>query len=86
MLARTRSTLPLNRWGGGGALSPAASAAIRAASIIPSPRMAEISATGQPRAWLSFRASSMSPFLRTTSIMFTAATTGMPSSSSWVVR
>ena len=64
----------------------AAFTAASAASITPSPFRAEISTISQP----SWRDSSLtliwSPFLRTTSIMFTAMTTGMPSSVSWVVR
>ena len=64
----------------------AASIAASAASIVPFPFNAEISITLQP----SWRESSsvfiLSPFFSTISIMFTAITTGIPSSVSCVVR
>ena len=41
---------------------------------------------GQPSASPSFFRSILSPFLRVTSIMFSAMTIGIPSSASWVVR
>ena len=47
---------------------------------------AEVSTTVQPSAAPSFFASMTSPFLRVTSIMFSATTIGIPSSASCVVR
>ena len=64
----------------------AAATAASAASITPSPFRAEISITLQPSSRLSSATLIWSPFLRTTSIMLMAMTTGMPSSVSWVVR
>ena len=87
MWAMACSTLPVNTWGS----SPwtwllAAATAFWAASMPPSPFRALISTTSQPRASPSFFRSIWSPFFRTRSIMFTATTTGRPSSMSWVVR
>ena len=64
----------------------AASIAACAASITPSPFSAEISTTLQPSSRESSEKLILSPFLRTTSIILTAITTGMPSSVSWVVK
>ena len=47
---------------------------------------ADISTTRHPRARPSPARLMVSPFFRTRSIMFTATTTGIPSSMSWVVR
>jgi hypothetical protein len=58
---------------------------LRAASE-PMPLSAEVSTTSQPSARLRRSMSIRSLFSRTTSIMFSATTTGMPSSVSWVVR
>ena len=66
--------------------SAAARIANSAAARVFSPSRAEISITGHPSFFASFAASSLSPFLRTTSIMFTATTIGSPNSSSCVVR
>ncbi len=52
----------------------------------PSPLIAEVSITSQPSISESFWVSIRSPFLRTISIMFSAITTGIPISVSWVVR
>ena len=67
-------------------VSWAALTAASAAAVIPSPFRAEISTTSQPSSRPSSRQLILSPFFCTTSIMFTATTTGMPSSVSWVVR
>ena len=87
MCASACSMLPAKRCCGMVFLPLRASCTARcAASITPSPLSAEISITGTPR-WLeSFAASMRSPFLRTTSIMFSATTIGIPSSASCVVR
>ena len=87
MCAIACSTDPVNTCG----RSPftpscAALTADSAASFVPSPLSAEISTTGQPSFFESFSASILSPDLRTASIMFTATTVGIPSSSSCVVR
>ena len=64
----------------------AASMAASAAAMTPSPFRAEISTTLQPSCCESWLMLIWSPLLRTMSIMFTAMTTGMPSSVSCVVR
>ena len=64
----------------------AASMAASAAAMTPSPFRAEISTTLQPSCCESSLMLIWSPLLRTMSIMFTAMTTGMPSSVSCVVR
>ena len=64
----------------------AASTAASAASMTPVPFRAEISTTWQTSSRDSSPVLIWSPFLRTTSIMLMAMTTGMPSSVSWVVR
>ena len=66
--------------------SSAALIASSAASVCPSPLRALISITGQPMLLLSASTSIVSPFLRTRSIILTAITTGIPSSSSCVVK
>ena len=87
MCASACSTLPVKTCGASpGLCARAASTAASAASRMPSPLSAEISTTLQPSSCASLRRSIRSPFLRTTSIMFTATTTGMPSETSWVVR
>ncbi len=71
----------------GTVLSTAAAwTAISAASVTPVPFRAEISATLQPSFSESFSKSIWSPFFLTRSHMLTATTTGMPSSTSCVVR
>ncbi len=63
-----------------------ASSAVWAASVTPVPLSADISTTGQPSAFDRLADFSSEPFFCTTSIIFTATTTGMPSSISCVVR
>ena len=55
-------------------------------SLVPSPLMAAVSTTGTPSSLESFLTSITSPRFLTISIMFSAITTGMPISSSWVDR
>ena len=87
MWAMACSTLPVNTWGSSPARWVLARAtACSAASMPPSPFRALMLTTVQPRASPSLFRSIWSPFLRTRSIMFTATTTGRPSSMSWVVR
>ena len=87
MWAMACSTLPSNTEGAENSRPSAAILAARsAASLEPSPLSAEVATTSQPSAAPSRLRSMTSPFLRTTSIMFTATTVGMPSSMSWVVR
>ena len=57
-----------------------------AADLQPSPLRALICRQGQPSPLPNFSRSMLSPLFRTRSIMFTATTTGSPSSISWVVR
>ena len=64
----------------------AARIAASAASMMPVPFSAEISTISQPSSRLSSAVLILSPFLRTTSIMLMAMTTGMPSSVSCVVK
>ena len=64
----------------------ATSTALLAASITPVPFNAEISTTVQPSSLAKFLVFSLSPFFATISIIFTATTTGIPSSISWVVK
>ena len=64
----------------------AAFTAALAASVTPVPFSAEISTTSQSSTLDSSLIFSSSPFLRTRSIMLTAQITGIPSSSSCVVR
>ena len=64
----------------------AALTAASAACITPSPLSAEISTISQPSSRESSATLIWSPFLRTTSIMLMAMTTGMPSSVSCVVK
>ena len=87
MCAMACSTLPSKTEGAETArFSSASDAALDAASFEPSPLSAEVATTSQPSAAPSFFRSMTSPFFRTTSIMFTATTVGMPSSMSCVVR
>ena len=87
MVSMACSTLPVNTRGRRTALPAlAAATAALAAAEQPSPFRALISTALQPMAAPSLSRSIRSPFLRTRSIMFTAITTGMPSSISWVVR
>ena len=64
----------------------AALMAASAASMTPVPFKAEISTILQPSSRSSSLTLMLSPFFLTRSIMFSAMTTGMPSSVSWVVR
>ena len=87
MWAIACSTLPSKTEGAENSRFSSARAAARAAaSFEPSPLSAEVATTSQPSAAPSFLRSMTSPFFRTTSIMFTATTVGMPSSMSCVVR
>ena len=81
-----RSTFASNECFGAAFFVPASLTASFAASTIPSPLRAEISTTSQPVSSASFLIFIWSPFLRTTSIMFTAIKTGIPISVSCVVR
>ena len=83
---RASSTLASKECLGAATFLPASLTACSAASTIPSPLSAEISTTSQPVSSASFLIFIWSPFLRTTSIMFTAIKTGIPSSVSCVVR
>ena len=81
------STQPQNLcWGTMGILLSAACMASFAASSMPVPFSAEISTTLQPSSFASWSMRIWSPFFRTMSIMLIATTTGMPSSTSCVVR
>ena len=64
----------------------AASAAARAASLTPVPFKADVSIILQPSASLSFSVSILSPDFFSTSIIFSAMTTGLPSSRICVVK
>ena len=64
----------------------AASIAACAASLTPLPLRADISTTLQPSCFASSLVFILSPFFSTTSIILTATATGMPSSTSCVVR
>ena len=65
---------------------PAILTAFSTASFSPLPLRAEISTTSQPRSFDRRLTSILSPFFSTRSIIFTAMTTGMPSSVICVVR
>ena len=81
------STTPLNEcWGTIGTFDSAAFTASSAASLIPVPLSADISQTWQPSSLASWSVFILSPFFLTTSIMLIATTTGIPSSTSCVVR
>jgi len=81
------STLPLNTCGGSLVLLfLAASMACSARYIPPLPFIALIGTILHPSCSLSSTVSIMSPFLRTKSIMLSAITTGILSSSTCVVR
>ena len=67
-------------------LSCAIFTAFSAASLTPSPLSAEIAITSQPRLFSNCPMSIRSPDLSTASIIFTAITTGTPSSISCVLR
>ena len=64
----------------------AISIALSAAFVIPVPLRADISTTEQPSSFARFDVFITSPFFLTTSIILIAHTTGMPSSTSCVVR
>ena len=87
MCAIACSTTPLNVCCGTiFSFASAALIAFSAASVIPVPFSADISQTSQPSSFESWSVLILSPFFFTTSIMLTAATTGIPSSTSCVVR
>jgi preprotein translocase subunit SecG len=54
--------------------------------MMPVPRSAEISTTGQPSSFVRRSMKILSPLFCTTSIMLTATTMGMPNSVNCVVR
>ena len=73
--------------GAGAAVAAAAAAtAISAASPTPVPRSAQIAVTSQPSFSPSLSSRTLLPFFSIISIMFTAMTTGIPSSVNCVDR
>lgn len=79
-LLMASSTLSSNLWTTACDFLPAILTALSAASRTPVPFSAEISTTSHPRLELNFSGEILSPFLLTRSIIFTAITTGIPSS------
>ncbi len=86
MWAMACSTLPVKTWGSSPFSLAAWAMASSAAFLVLSECRALISIVSQPSSFPSFAVSILSPFLRTRSIMLKAMTTGMPISTSWVVR
>ncbi len=84
--ARACSTAPEKVCMGMGFPFWAASTASSAASVIPVLFNADMVTTLHPNALESSSVFILSPFFSTTSIIFMAITTGIPSSASWVVR